>query len=175
MDDGVDDPQARFVAGRFGDLHVISVYVPNGKTIDSDAYQYKLEWLKRLRTYLDTHHQTSDKILICGDYNVAPEEIDVARPDEWNDSVLCHDDARAALRHVEAWGLTDLFRMQKPDDAAYSWWDYRMLGFPKGNGLRIDHVLGTGAMAESVRDAWIDRDERKGKKPSDHAPVVVDF
>ncbi len=175
MDDGADDPQARFISARFDDLHVISVYVPNGRTVDNDAYRYKLQWLGRLRAYLESHHRPSDKILVCGDYNVAPEDIDVARLDQWGESVLCHEEAREALDRLKTWGLTDLFRQQKPEGRFYSWWDYRMLGFPKGNGLRIDHVLGTAAVAGLCTDAWVDRDERKGSKPSDHAPVVVDF
>ncbi len=175
MDDGVDDPQARFISARFDDLHVISVYVPNGRTVDNDAYRYKLQWLGRLRAYLKSHHRPSDKILVCGDYNVAPEDIDVARLDQWGASVLCHEEARDALDRLKTWGLTDLFRQQKPEGRFYSWWDYRMLGFPKGNGLRIDHILGTENVAGLCTGAWVDRDERKGSKPSDHAPVVVDF
>ena len=175
MGDGVEDPEARFIAARFGDLHVISVYVPNGRTPDHPAYGYKLEWLRRLRGYLASRHKPSEKILVCGDYNVAPGELDVARPDEWAASVLCRADARAALADLRSWGLVDIFRQRNPDRRAYSWWDYRMLGFPKGNGLRIDHILGTASIAAAATSAWIDRDERKGKKPSDHAPVVADF
>ena len=175
MDDGVDDPEARFVAARFGDLHVISVYVPNGRTTEHPAYGYKIEWLHRLRRYLETNHRPSEKILVCGDYNVAPGELDVARPDEWDASVLCHAGARDALSDLQSWGLVDIFRQRNPDRRAYSWWDYRMLGFPKGTGLRIDHILGTESIAAEAAGAWIDRDERKGKKPSDHAPVVADF
>ena len=148
---------------------------PTAGLSTNDAYRYKLQWLGRLRAYLESHHRPSDKILVCGDYNVAPEDIDVARLDQWGASVLCHEDARDALDRLKTWGLTDLFRRQKPEGRFYSWWDYRMLGFPKGNGLRIDHLLGTAAVAGLCTGAWVDRDERKGSKPSDHAPVVVDF
>lgn len=175
MDDGVEDPEARLIAARFDDLHVVSVYVPNGRTTDNPAYAYKLRWLARLRKYLESRHRPDDKILVCGDFNVAPADLDVARPDEWAGSVLCHDEARQAFEELKSWGLADLLRQQKPNDAVYSWWDYRMLGFPKGNGLRIDHILGTETIARACTDAWVDREERKGKKPSDHAPVVAEF
>jgi exodeoxyribonuclease-3 len=178
FDDGVDgaaDEEARLIAARFGDLDVISVYIPNGRTPADPAFDYKLKWIERLRRYLESHHTPEDKVLVCGDYNVAPTDLDVARPEEWAGSVLCHDEARQAFGRLKDWGLTDLFRHRREADVAYSWWDYRMLGFPKGNGLRIDHILGTLPMAEACTDVWIDRDERKGKKPSDHAPVVADF
>jgi exodeoxyribonuclease-3 len=107
--------------------------------------------------------------------NIAPDDHDVARPDEWKDSVLCAPPARAAFRKLCAWGLHDVFRKHHPDGAVYSWWDYRMLGFPKNNGLRIDHVLATSALADQCTGAQVDRDERKGKLPSDHAPVIATF
>lgn len=175
LDDGVEDDEARLVAARFGDLDVLSAYVPNGRTPADPAFAYKLRWLERLRLFLESHYRPTDKVLVCGDYNVAPTDLDVARPEEWGGSVLCHEDARQAFARLKEWGLTDLFRHRNADEVAYSWWDYRMLGFPKGNGLRIDHVLGTKPMADACTDVWIDRDERKGKKPSDHAPVVAEF
>lgn len=178
LDDGEEAEgaeEARLIAARFGDLNVVSVYVPNGRTPADPAFEYKLRWLARLRLYLESHYRPADRVLVCGDYNVAPTDLDVARLEEWAGSVLCHDDVRKAFGHLTDWGLTDLFRHRKADEVAYSWWDYRMLGFPKGNGLRIDHVLGTGPMADACADVWIDRDERKGKKPSDHAPVVAEF
>lgn len=175
LDDGVEDDEARLIAARFGDLNVLSVYVPNGRTPADPAFGYKLRWLDRLRLFLDSHYRPTDKVLVSGDYNVAPTDLDVARPEEWGGSVLCHGDVREAFDRLKAWGLTDLFRHRKADEVAYSWWDYRMLGFPKGNGLRIDHVLASRAMVDACKDVWIDRDERKGKKPSDHAPVVAEF
>lgn len=173
MDDGFDDPQARLIAAKIEGIHVICVYVPNGKTVGSDKYEYKLAWLGRLRVWLDAHYAPSDSVLLCGDMNVAPEARDAAFPERWSDSVLCHSEARAAFGSVRAWGLEDLFRLRHPDDDQYSWWDYRMLAFPKGDGLRIDHVLGTQPVVERCTDVRIDRNERKGKKPSDHVPVIV--
>ncbi len=171
-DDG-DDTQARLISAAFGSLRVISVYVPNGQEVGSDKWQYKLEWLKRLQAYLVKHHTPSESLVLCGDLNIAPDDLDVARPEEWKDSVLCAAPARAAFQGLIAWGLTDVFRAKHPEGGVFSWWDYRMLGFPKNNGLRIDHLLVTASVASRCTDARVDRDERKGKLPSDHAPVVI--
>lgn len=175
MDDGADDPQARFIVARIGEVTVASAYVPNGDRPGTDKFEYKLQWLKRLRTWLDQHHGASEPLALCGDLNVAPDDKDVAFPEQWAGTVLCHDQARSALEHVREFGLHDVFRKHHPDGGVYSWWDYQMLAFPKGNGLRIDHVFATEPLAKRSRDASVDRDERKGKKPSDHAPVIVEF
>ena len=175
MDDGVDDPQARLIAASVRGVRIICVYVPNGRTVGSDKYEYKLLWLDRLRTWIADRHPPTDPVVLCGDMNVAPEARDVAFPERWEDSVLCHEAARARLRAIADWGFRDLYRQTHPDDNQYSWWDYRRLAFPKGDGLRIDHVFGTPAVADRCRDARIDRNERKGKKPSDHVPVIVEL
>jgi exodeoxyribonuclease-3 len=173
--DGVEDPQARFISALVDGVRVISVYVPNGAEVGSDKYTYKLAWLARLREYLDKHLRPGDPIAICGDYNVAPSDLDVARPEEWKDSVLCHPTVREALARVCAFGLLDSFRALHAEGGQYSWWDYRTMGFQRGNGLRIDHVLVTPGLAARCREAQIDRDERKGQSPSDHAPVLAVF
>ena len=175
FDDGVDDPQARFISALVQGVRVLCAYVPNGSRVGSEKYAYKLAWYKRLHEYLKREHRPEESLVLCGDFNVAPSDLDVARLDEWRDSVLCHADARTALRKICSWGLADTFRRCNPETVAYSWWDYRMLGFPKGNGLRIDFVLATEFLLGRCSKAWIDREERKGKKPSDHAPVVADF
>ncbi len=177
MADGTDhdDPQARLVAADVGGVRVISVYVPNGGTVGSDKWDYKLEWLSRLRSYLDAQGDPAKSMAVCGDFNIAPDDHDVNNPERWKDSVLCHPDGRAAFRELIEWGLVDAFRAHHPDGGIFSWWDYRMLGFPKNDGLRIDGILVTKHLAERIRDAFVDRNERKGKQPSDHAPVVVDF
>ncbi|MBN1591304.1 MAG: exodeoxyribonuclease III [Pirellulales bacterium] len=172
---GDDDPQSRFLAARIGQLHVLCAYVPNGQEVGSDKWAYKLAWMSRLRAYLDEYCSADDRLVLCGDFNVARDELDVARPDDWADSVLCHVDARRAFETILDWGLVDVFREHHPEGKLYSWWDYRMLGFPKNNGLRIDYVLATKCLAEKCAAAEIDRDERKGTKPSDHAPVVAEF
>jgi len=175
LSDGVDDSEARLVAARARGVLIVSVYVPNGRAVGSDKWLYKLAWLERLRGWLERHALATDQLVLCGDFNVAPEDRDVARPDEWQGSVLCHDTARSGLRAVMDWGLVDTIRLHHTGDGPYSWWDYRMLGFAKGNGLRIDHILATRPLAGKCTDAYVVRDERKGKQPSDHAPVVAVF
>jgi len=175
LDDGVVDDAARFVAATVDDVRTISAYVPNGGTVDSEKWETKLAWYQRLRSYLDGRADPDSAIAICGDFNIAPDDDDVRNPEKWRKSVLCHPDGREAFQSVMEWGLVDAFRRVHPEGGIYSWWDYRMLGFPKNDGLRIDGVLVTAPLAERIRDAFVDREERKGKKPSDHAPVVVDF
>lgn len=175
MNDGVDDPQARLVSADVDGIRVISVYVPNGGAFGSEKWDYKLDWYRRLREYLDNRASADEPLAICGDFNIAPDDADVHNPELWKDSVLCHPEGRAAFRNLLDWGLVDAFRAKHSDGGIYSWWDYRRLGFPKNDGLRIDGVLVTKALADRLEDAFVDRDERKGKQPSDHAPVVVDF
>jgi exodeoxyribonuclease-3 len=173
--DGGDDRQARLVSAIIGGVRVVSVYVPNGGEVGSDKWTYKLEWLRRLRRWLNARVSAADPLLLCGDFNVAPEPRDVARPTAWERSVLFHPDARAALEEVRAFGLTDTLRLHHQEAGLYSWWDYRMLAFPKDDGLRIDHIFATAPLARRCTEASIDRDERKGKQPSDHAPVMACF
>jgi exodeoxyribonuclease III len=175
LSDGVEDSEARALSACVSGVRVVSVYVPNGQVVGSDKWTYKLAWMRRLRAYLERTAQLAESLVICGDFNVAPEDRDVARPDEWKDTVLTHEAARAHLREIVAWGLTDAIRLHHSGDGPYTWWDYRMLGFAKKNGLRIDHIFATRPMAERCREAYVVRDERKGKQPSDHAPVVAVF
>lgn len=175
LDDSVADSEARLIAGVVRGLRVLSAYVPNGRTVGSDKWAYKLDWMKRLRAYLTRRYDPATPLVLCGDFNVAPEDRDVARPDEWRASVLCHPNARAAWRDLVAWGLVDVIRLHWQGDGPYTWWDYRMLGFAKGNGLRIDHILATPRFAQQCSGGHVARDERKGKQPSDHAPVIADF
>ncbi|MFQ5515548.1 MAG: exodeoxyribonuclease III [Myxococcota bacterium] len=171
--DGEDDPQARMIGARVDGLRVLSLYVPNGASVGSEKYAYKLSWMKRLRAYLERARDPQEPLLLCGDFNVAPEDRDVANPDDWHDSVLCHPEIRAALGEITAWGLVDTFRLNHPESGHYTWWDYRRLAFPRGDGLRIDHIFATEPLARRCVSAAIDRNERKGKQPSDHAPVSV--
>jgi exodeoxyribonuclease-3 len=173
--DDVEDDQSRVIACRTADIEVIGVYVPNGKTVGSDSWEYKMAWLKRLQAYLESDFDSDGEVLLCGDINIAPDDLDVAFPDRWRDSVLCDPTGRENLDAILDWGLIDLVREQHEGPGPFSWWDYRRLAFPKGDGLRIDHIFGTEIMAERCHDTFVDRDERKGEKPSDHAPVVAVF
>ena len=175
IDDEVDDLQARLITARVGGLRVVNVYAPNGAEVGTDKWAYKLEWMKRLRAPLDRRFDPREPLVLCGDFNVAPEARDVHDPRAWEPSVLFHRDARAALQQVVAFGLQDTLRLHTQEAGLYSWWDYRMLAFPKNRGLRIDLILATGPVATSCTAASIDRNERKGKQPSDHAPVLAEF
>ncbi len=175
LGDSKEDPQARFLSALVRNVRILSVYVPNGSVVGSEKWTYKLEWLGRLRAYLDAHHDPAGPLALCGDFNVAPEDRDVANPDKWRDSVLCHEQGRKALRELGEWGLVDAFRRHHSEGGLYSWWDYRQLGFPKNDGLRLDHIFVTETLARRSLAAEIDRQERKGKQPSDHAPVIASF
>jgi exodeoxyribonuclease-3 len=173
--DGDADEAARLISATVRGVRVISAYVPNGQVVGSDKWVYKLEWMRRLRAWLDARHEKGGLVALCGDFNVAPEARDVERPASWEPTVLFHPEAREALRHVVDWGFTDTFRLFHQEGGFYSWWDYRMLSFPKNDGLRLDLVLASAPLAQCCRGASIDRQERKGKQPSDHAPVVASF
>ncbi len=173
--DGVEDAQARVVSATFAGVRVVSVYVPNGEAVGTDKYAYKLRWLERLRAWVAPRLASGPPLAIGGDYNVAPADLDVHDPAAWAGKVLCSEAERTALARVVDLGLVDVLRAQHPGEALYTWWDYRMLGFPKNLGMRIDHVLASPALAARVTAAWVDRDERKGALPSDHAPVFVEL
>jgi exodeoxyribonuclease III len=175
FDDGSDDPQARLISADIDGVRVICGYFPNGGTVGSEKWEYKLDWMKRLRAKLDRDFDPSQPLLLCGDTNVAIDDSDVANPASWADSVLCAQPARDALAAICDWGLVDVFRQKNPDGGVYSWWDYRQLAFPKNDGLRIDHILATAPLAKTCVESQIDRDERKGQQPSDHAPVIAVF
>jgi exodeoxyribonuclease-3 len=169
------DSQARLIAATIGGVRVLSAYVPNGETVGSEKWAYKLRWLERLRAYLDVRCDPERPLVLCGDLNVAPEPRDVYDPAAWEGEVLFHPEARAALERVRSWGLIDVLRRHHAEPGLYSWWDYRQLAFPKNRGLRIDHVFASEPYARRSQDAFIDREARKGKQPSDHAPVVAKF
>ncbi len=175
MDDGADDPQSRLIAVEISGVTVISAYFPNGGTVGSDKWEYKLDWMHRLKSYLEKHHKKNKPLLLCGDTNIAIDDNDVAEPDKWAGTVLCHPDGRAAFCDIIDWGLRDVFREKNPGGWVFSWWDYRQLAFPRDDGLRIDHILATKPLADKCVSAIVDRDERKGSKPSDHAPVIAEF
>jgi exodeoxyribonuclease-3 len=175
FDGGTGEDQARLIAATVRGIRVLSAYFPNGQAVGSDKWGFKLQWIGQLADHLAARYRPTDPIALCGDFNVAPEDRDVARPEEWRDSVLCHPDARRALEPLRRWGLTDTMRLHETGPGPYSWWDYRMLAFPKGNGLRIDHIFATAPVAGRCVRAWVERNERKGKLPSDHAPVMIEL
>jgi exodeoxyribonuclease-3 len=173
--DADDDPQARCIAATTAGVRVMSVYVPNGQALGSEKFVYKLRWFERLGRHLAAAVPADVPAALCGDFNVAPEAIDVHDPVAWEGHVLCSEEERAAFVRAVQPRLVDVVRRLNPDARLYSWWDYRQLAFPKNHGLRIDHILATPPLAERAVAAGVDRDMRKGKLPSDHAPVWVEI
>jgi exodeoxyribonuclease-3 len=171
--DEVVDPQARVIAATIDDVRVFSIYAPNGQAIGSSAYQYKLHWYRRLRDCIA--NEKSSDVLVCGDFNVAPEDIDVYDPDLWRGAIMCSESERAAFQELCNVGLRDTLRIHHKEGELFSWWDYQMRAFEKNRGLRIDAVLAREMLATKCVASGIDREMRKGKEPSDHAPVWADF
>lgn len=174
-DDDEEDADARLIWATCGGVRVASVYVPNGRALDDDHYQYKLRWLERLRARVAAVEDPSRQVVIAGDFNIAPDDRDVYDPMLFQGATHVSEPERTALKHLEQWGMRDVFREQYDAGGLYSWWDYRAGNFHKGKGLRIDLVLATDSLADTVSSVLIDRNARKGKSPSDHAPVIVDF
>ena len=172
---GDEDPEARLVWATCGGIRIASAYVPNGRALDHDHYQYKLGWLAKLRAHLDEQGSPDGSVVVAGDYNIAPTDDDVYDAAKFTDSTHTSAAERAALAELEAWGLTDVFRRLQPEPKLFSWWDYRAGDFHNHRGMRIDLVMGTEAVASRARFATIDRQARKGEKPSDHAPVIIDL
>lgn len=173
--DGAHDEQARAIFADVAGVRVASLYVPNGSEVGSEKYLYKLDWLQRLHRFLREQCQPGAPWILGGDFNIAPEDRDVARPDQWEHTVLCDALLRQTLRAICEWGLHDSFRVKIDEGGHYSWWDYRKLAFPMNDGLRIDQIYVTKPLVQSIHSVFIDRNERKGPQPSDHVPVVVDL
>lgn len=170
-----DDHQRRVLAATYGDVRVLNLYVPNGKSVASEKYEYKLRWLKRLTAFVSQELQRHSKLVVLGDFNIAPEARDVHDPQLWEGKVLFSAPERAALQDLLATGLSDSFRLFPQEDKQYSWWDYRMVAFRRNIGLRIDHVLISAALRERCVACRIDKAPRKWERPSDHAPVIAEF
>ena len=172
-----DEPasQTRLLAVDIAGVRIVNVYIPNGQMVGSEKYQFKLEWLKRLREFLDASYDHSTPVLLCGDFNVAPEERDVHDPRLWQNRILFSEPEKAALQNVKDWGFTDTFRLHTEEGGHYSWWDYRAGGFRRNLGLRIDHVWVSAPLAARSQTTVIDKGPRGWERPSDHAPVVAEF
>ncbi len=172
---GLDDEQARVIAGTLGALRVIGVYVPNGQAPDSDKFRYKMRWLDALRDWLRTELAAHPQLLLMGDFNIAPEDRDVYDPVAWAGQILCTPEERAHFRALVGLGLVNAFRLFEQPPKSWSWWDYRNLAFRKNQGLRIDHILVSEALRPAVQACVIDKLPRKNERPSDHAPVLVEL
>lgn len=172
---GLEDPQRRVLAATIAGVRVIDLYVPNGESLTSDKYTYKLGWLEKLEAWLMLELARSTRLVVVGDFNIAPEERDVHDPREWQGQVLFSEPERAAFRRLLGLGLADTFRLFEQAPGEFSWWDYRMNAFKRRRGLRIDHVLAGEALSGLCTAAWIDRGPRALERPSDHTPVVAEF
>ena len=170
-----DDPQARVIAATVGGTRIVCAYMPNGQAVGSDKYEYKLKWLRALNAWLKEEIAHHPQLALLGDYNIAPEDRDVHDPVAWRDQILCSEPERDAFRALTALGLADAFRLFDQPEKTFSWWDYRMLGFQKNQGLRIDHILLSKALAAKCTACDIDRAPRKLQRPSDHAPVIAEI
>ena len=165
------DEQKRLISGTVDGIRVVCAYMPNGQEVGCDKYDYKLRWLAALADWLSSELQAYPRLALCGDYNIAPDERDVHDPQRWQDCILVSEPERAAFRRFIELGLADSFRLFAQPEKTFSWWDYRMLGFQKNQGLRIDHILLSAPLAAQCTAAGIDRAPRKRERPSDHAPV----
>ena len=172
---GFQDEQKRVIAATAGEIRAICVYCPNGQAVDSDKYGYKLRWFAALKDYLAAELTRHPRLVVAGDFNVAPEDRDVHDPKAWEGQVLVSEPERAAWRALLAVGLQDSFRLFEQPEKIYSWWDYRMMGFRRNAGLRIDHVLVAAELARRCTASTVDKAPRKLERPSDHAPAIAEF
>lgn len=172
---GFADEQKRVLAATVDGVRIVNVYIPNGQSVDSDKYQYKLAWLKALTAWLEAELKNHAQLALLGDYNIAPEDRDVHDPQAWAGQVLCSEPERAAFQALTMLGLQDSFRLFEQPEKTFSWWDYRMNAFRRNMGLRIDHILISAALAADCKAARIDKESRKAERPSDHAPVVLEL
>ncbi len=170
---GHDDAQARVIAATFDGVRVVGAYVPNGQEPGSDKYAYKLRWLEALGGWLRDELAAHPRLVLTGDFNIAPDDRDVHDPALWAGRIMCTDAERAHFRALCDLGLADAFRLFEQPAKSYTWWDYRMLAFRRNQGLRIDHVLVSEALKPRVTACEIDKETRRNERPSDHAPVIA--
>ncbi len=171
--------QSRLIEVCVDGVYILNLYVPNGSEVGSAKYEYKLAWFKALISYIEERHVkngvVSDKLVICGDFNIAPEDRDVHDPAEWVGQVLVSEPERDCFRKLINLGMIDSFREFEQGAGHFSWWDYRMMAFRRKRGMRIDHILVSPPLREALKRSWIDIEPRKLEKPSDHAPVIAEF
>ena len=171
--DDVEDRDSRVITATVEDVMLINAYVVNGQEVGAERYYYKLAWLDRLRALIKSHYDLKEKVVVTGDFNVTFDDRDVYDPEEWREKILCSTPEREALARVMDCGLKDGFRKFHEEGGHYTWWDFRTMGFKRGQGLRIDHLLMSGAAFDACRAVEIDLEARAGEKPSDHAPVIA--
>lgn len=169
------DPQRRVLAATIDGLRVINLYVPNGQSLKSEKYRYKLGWLAALRDFLASELKKHPHVVVLGDFNIAPDDRDVYDPKDWGEGVLCSGPEREALRALLQLGLVDVFRQFEQEEKVFSWWDYRAGRFRRNAGLRIDLILASPALSKLCTASYVDRAPRGWERPSDHTPVIAEF
>jgi exodeoxyribonuclease III len=167
--------QSRLIGATVGGVRLVNVYGPHGTSMGTEKYALKLDWIKRLRGYFDKQFSTQEDVLLCGDLNVAPHELDVWSVPAWRNKLHFTKPERDAIQDLKKWGFVDLFRQINGDEQEFSWWSNFRNDFEKDRGLRIDHIWASSPLAERCVDCWIDKDPRAREHPSDHAPVVAEF
>ncbi|MCC5812770.1 MAG: exodeoxyribonuclease III [Ectothiorhodospiraceae bacterium] len=172
---GLEDPQRRVMAVTVNGIRFINLYVPNGSEVGSEKYAYKLDWLDKLHGWLQDELAAHERLVVVGDFNIAPEDADVHDPEEWRGKILFSEPEHQALGRLFALGLRDTFRQFPQEEKVFSWWDYRMNNFRRNRGLRIDLILASAAMQAACTASWVDKEPRRWERPSDHAPVVATF
>ena len=172
---GMGDPQKRLLCASHHDIRIVNVYIPNGANLESDKFLYKMKWLSELESFLKVQLQASPRLILLGDFNIAPTPEDVHDPQQWEGKVLFSPAERAAFQDLLATGLCDTFRLFPRDEKQYSWWDYRMAAFRRNLGMRIDHILASHPLCAQCHHCHIDREPRTWERPSDHTPVVAEF
>ncbi|MBK1692032.1 exodeoxyribonuclease III [Ectothiorhodospira mobilis] len=172
---GLDCAQRRLLAASIHGVRVVNLYVVNGAEVGSEKYAFKLDWLHRVRDFLEAERERHGHLVVLGDFNIAPEDRDVHDPEAWHERILCSTPERQALKQIQELGLSDVFRRFQQPEGQYSWWDYRAAAFRRNRGLRIDLILASEPLAMRCTRAWIDVAPRRLERPSDHAPVVAEF
>lgn len=172
---GLEDPQKRLLATRIRGITILNLYVPNGSAVGSDKYQYKLDWFGRLHPFVRKLLRVNGKMIILGDFNVAPEDRDVHDPAAWEGGVLVSEPERRELQTLLKIGFSDCFRLFEQEENSFTWWDYRAAAFRRNHGLRIDLILASKALQPHCTGSRIDLEPRKLERPSDHAPVIAEF
>jgi exodeoxyribonuclease-3 len=172
---GLEDPARRVLGATVGAIRVVNLYVVNGQDVGSEKYAYKLKWLEQVTQHLARETAENPRLVVLGDFNIAPEDRDVHDPEAWRERILCSTPEREALRAILGLGLVDTFRLFEQPEKSFSWWDYRAAGFRRNLGLRIDLILASRTLAERCVGCTIDTGPRKLERPSDHAPVLATF
>jgi exodeoxyribonuclease-3 len=173
---GFDESQSkRFIEGQIDFLPILNVYIPNGSAVGSDKYLYKLQWMGSLLDHLEKFHKADKPLILLGDFNIAPSDSDVFDPEKVKGTIMVSDLEREALEKIRQWGLIDSFRLLNQGGGFYTWWDYQQGAFRRNMGFRIDHIWVSSPVAQQCKKAFIDKEPRKWERPSDHAPVVIEF